>query len=191
MCLWLVDTLDSCADHSLWKHCSSNSFSHTKKDFLCVWIEKHFVVLISSPIRKEMLFLVGDDDLCFLSCCFQQLLSISTKDQKRTLYSWGYWFILLHFHDSFQCDCWQNETVKNLPILGRNETKEIFWKKKYFANSMDCGNSTLHRFPMLSLRQKAFSLSIFYSNQMSLWQSSFGNRKCHLFLCSWDSSSKW
>ena len=36
MCLWLVDTLDSCADHSLWKHCSSNSFSHTKRFIVCV-----------------------------------------------------------------------------------------------------------------------------------------------------------
>ena len=90
MCLWLVDTLDSCADRSFWKHCSSNSFSHTKKISCVYGLKKHFVVLISSPIRKRMLSLVGGDDLCFLSCCFQQLLSISTKDQKRTLYSWGY-----------------------------------------------------------------------------------------------------
>ena len=66
ICLWLVDTLDSCVDHSLWKHCSSNTFSHTQKRFLvCVdW--------------KTL-------------CCAHQL----TNKKEDAVSCWGWWFLFL------------------------------------------------------------------------------------------------
>ena len=69
-------------------------------------------------------------------------------------------------------------------------------KRNILKEKMFCKFNGLWQFG-IALLSGAFFMTenilfpIFYSSQMSHWQSSFGNRKYHLFLCSWDSSSKW
>ena len=190
MCLWLVDTLDSCADHSLWKHCSSNSFSHIKRFLVCVdW--KTLCCAHQLTDKKEDVVSCWGWWPLLLERLFPAIIEyLSKKPKENTV------FLRILFHSASFSWLFPVWVLAEWNCQEPSNSRKKRNKRNILKEKIFCKFNGLWQFGIALLSDAFFVtenilLSIFYSNQMSLWQSSFGNRKCHLFLCSWDSSSKW